>query len=78
MKKFIKLYCIDFECNTIIESTYPTVISTDSISSIREERIINNTDGQYFIYTRIILKDCEDDIFTYETVNKIYSLMESE
>lgn len=57
MQKFIKLHCIDFKRNSIIELTSQTVINTDLIVSINEEEA--------------------DDIFTYESTNKIYSLIES-
>lgn len=76
MKKFIKLHCIDFKRNSIIELTSPTVINTDLIVSINEEEVKHPCTGQLIFFTRITLKDAED-IFTYESVDNIYSLMES-
>lgn len=76
MKKFIKLHCIDFKRNSIIELTSPTVINTDLIVSIDREEVKHPCTGQWIFFTRITLKDA-DDIFTYESVDNIYSLMES-
>jgi hypothetical protein len=76
MKKFIKLHCINFKRNSIIELISPTVINTDLIVSINEEEVRNFCTGQWILFTRITLKDA-DDIFTYESVDNIYSLMES-
>lgn len=76
MKKFIKLQCIDFNRNSIIELASPSIINTDLIVSIDREEVRHPRTGKWIFFTRIILKDA-DDIFTYESVDNIYSLMES-
>lgn len=75
MKKFIKLYCIDFKRDSVIKLTSPTIINIDLIVSINEEKVRHPRTGQWIYFTRITLKDT-DDIFTCESADNIYSLME--